>query len=251
MINKIYYILLKTSKLYFPNIQKQSYYIGIYHSLMCTLLKEKGTLYTVKYLKECRLHFTRYLCGQPLTTSDLGLPLDKDGIPLVLLPLKNLTHNSQEIKFLMTILLVTRCLRPKKGEVIPVDLKSITDVSTAKLKVLDRGLLLRVIQKMGIKKQREKEFSISQLFMISKAGPNGPSTLTSYKSLYNYTYDNIAALLKITCLKGARFIYTLISKAQGFDFTFSGEDIKSHPVTRRLSVVKDPECKMRVIAIFD
>lgn len=218
---------------------------------MSVLLKEKGTLFTVKYLKRCRLHFTRYLCGSPLMESDGIVDINEFGLPNKLKELKALADgNMQQKKLLMTILLSTRTLKPRKDEEIEIDYSTITNDFTGKSTELNLKIIRKVLINMGIRPQKAPTFKLSNLFMISKSGPHGPSTLTCLKSLWNYNVINVAGIAGITCQKGHKWLTTMIAKMEKPEFCSSTE-IKNSIYTRRLSIIKDPECKMRVIAIFD
>lgn len=65
-------------KILFPNIKTEKF-VKPWFKLVHHLLKHNGTLYTVKHLKQMRLHITRYLCGQPLLINDCFVGLTKDG----------------------------------------------------------------------------------------------------------------------------------------------------------------------------
>jgi hypothetical protein len=250
MLNKLYYITSKLAELFFPYVKQSSFFIGIYHSYMRELLEQKGTLLTIKILKRCRLHFTRYLCGHPLLERDC-VDITKEGIPVRLRLLKKLADGSiEDQKLLMTILLTTRTLKPKKDEEIPISYDSITDPFSGETKTLDLGTLRRVMIKMKLRPRKLDDFDKEQMFLISKAGPHGPSTLTCYKSVQCFNDINIQGLIGLTCTEGMRWIFQLVAKVQNMNLKFR-DGIKGYKCTRRLSIVKDPECKMRVIAIFD
>jgi hypothetical protein len=80
--------------------------------------------------------------------------------------------------------MVSRTLKPRRDEIIPVDYSSITDPSKASIKELDLGTLRKVMKNMGIRRRPLEDFDKSKMFLISKAGPHGPATLTCYKSMY-------------------------------------------------------------------
>lgn len=74
----LYNVFRRICKLVFPGVASWTY-IGPYCSLVSKLLKNNGTLMTVKYLKQMRLHVTRYICGKPLYHNDLFVGVDKEG----------------------------------------------------------------------------------------------------------------------------------------------------------------------------
>jgi hypothetical protein len=50
-----------------------------YFSVMEPMLRNNGTLYTVKYFKDARLAVTRFMCGKPLKRSSSRVALDPSG----------------------------------------------------------------------------------------------------------------------------------------------------------------------------
>jgi len=113
------------------------------------------------------------------------LELNSKGIPSIidfLMPLITST-SKQDIKFLMTLLMVTRSLKPRKKEDIPYSLSTITDPFTGKSTKLDPNVLRIVMEKMKLPKLSIHNFRVEDLILINKAGPHGPSTLSILKSL--------------------------------------------------------------------
>jgi hypothetical protein len=53
--------------------------VASYFKLFTYLMKHHGKVGTVIYLKQMRLHVTRYLCGSPLLVNDVKVGLDKSG----------------------------------------------------------------------------------------------------------------------------------------------------------------------------
>lgn len=180
-----------------------------------------------------------------------GIKVNNKGLPVDFDFYQTLADGSiQDKKFLMTILLTSRVIKPLKSETIPYSLSSITDPFTGETKTLCLNTLRKVMINMGLRPLRIPEFKITDLFMISSAGPHGPSTLTCLKSMFYYNLINITGLYSLTCQKGCKFISYMLSNLGNLDFT-TQKGVKDNVLTRRLSIVKDPECKMRVIAIFD
>lgn len=252
MNNQIYLITTQLSKIFFPNVKNRGYYIGGYLSLVNNLIKREGTLSTSKILKKYKLYFTRYLCGSPLF--DKEFPLTAKGIPTTLSFLEGLLDvDNEHTRFLLTLFNVNRCIKPKKKEVIPYSLDSITAPFNGRTSELNSKILRRVMINMGLKPIKLKEFEQSDLLMISKAGPHGPSTLTSLKTMFFFPDELVRHLCEFTCLKGVIFINHLRSIIGPTPPVRIRKDRTEDavPITRRLSVIKDPECKMRVIAIFD
>jgi hypothetical protein len=250
--NKIYYITQKLSKLIFPNVPKRGYYIGQYHSYMNKTYKVDGTELTVKKLKRIRLHFTRFLCGQPLLESEFDIEINSKGLPKIFEDFEQLCSGAECQRFLLTLLTTSRCLKPFKGEIIPIDFSSIVNEFTGTSKVLDPGTIRNTLKSMHVTPRKIPKFSLDNLFLVTKAGPHGPSTLTSYKSTSCFNEMNIQGLIGLTCMEGIEWLNSLIDKCRKYNYIFCPTaPMAGNKGTRRLSIVKDPECKMRVIAIFD
>jgi len=64
--------------LVFPSIDTSKYLRPLF-KVIFKLLKNNGTIYTIKYLKRVRLHCTRYICGHPLFINDMMIGIDKEG----------------------------------------------------------------------------------------------------------------------------------------------------------------------------
>nr|UTQ48822.1 RNA-dependent RNA polymerase [Monilinia fructicola mitovirus 5] len=216
------------------------------------LIKNNGTLFAVKYIKQCKLHVTRYMVGEPILVSPIKISLDNEGFPLIFADLKPLTRGSLiQRKTVLTILNLTRTIEPAKGEEIPLNLNSITDPFNGTSKTLDPTKLDICIKRLGIEINLP-EWSVKDLELITKAGPNGPATLSILSTIRHFGYNELTSLMALSCDNFLKWFMDLYSTA-AIDETEDAEGDKPKQTffTRRLSVVKDPECKMRIIAIFD
>jgi hypothetical protein len=95
MNKKTFLILSKIAKLYFPNVANAGLNSGELTSLILKMLREQGTLKTVKFLKRVRLHYTRYLSGRPLLEQE-EVPIDESGLPTCLPSLRRLLGKDNE-----------------------------------------------------------------------------------------------------------------------------------------------------------
>lgn len=219
--------------------------------IISSLLKHNGTLWTVKYLKQVRLHVTRYMCGQPLTHNQCMVGLT-DGFPTKFLFLKKLVDSGKtsDIKFCLTLLCLSRTLLPSKGEEIPVSLETITKPSSrTKRYTIPSGFVRKFVNDFKLKHPKvyasEKDFYLS-----TKSGPQGSTLLTVTRTILCMSYSQLDLLCKLTTwARGSDFseFYTWCWNNQ--ETIFSGP--KKPLVTGRLSIVDDPECKKRVIAMSD
>jgi hypothetical protein len=82
--------------------------------------------------------------------------------------------------------------------------------------------------------------------LSTKAGPDGPATLTAYHNLLQYSYEEMQSIFNITDQEGVDFFCR--SYKHAWDNDLKPIKSKSNGV---LSFVKDPEAKLRIIAISD
>jgi len=91
----------------------------------------------IQYMKESRLLVTRYLCGKPIKTLST-LVKTRKGFPVWLNPIKPLVKgNLESVKFILTVLNITRGLKPLNSDkpILP-DYSTITDSYTGKIYVI-------------------------------------------------------------------------------------------------------------------
>jgi len=79
-----------------------------------------------------------------------------------------------------------------------------------------------------------------------KSGPDGPATLTSYHNLLQYSYEEMQSIFNITDEQGSDFF----CKSYKYAWINNLQPIRSK-TNGVLSYVKDPEAKLRIIAISD
>nr|UPW42136.1 MAG: putative RNA dependent RNA polymerase [Henan mito-like virus 28] len=240
-------ILWRIMILIFPQIDS-SKILRPYFKLVIKLIKNNGIIYTIKYLKRCRLHCTKYICGQPLLTNDMMIGIDKTGWPKVLHFLKPLVDgNISSLKYLFTILNFTRSwdLTNKQWENIKPDYKSITDPSKMN-HIIPSGIINQFVKEFSLKSSHPSFDKTKDVFLSTKAGPNGPATISCQEDLLNFDYPMMDKILKITDQNGGDFFCKNYSEA-------FNKGIKPSKINTlgKISFVKDPECKLRLIAISD
>lgn len=227
-------------------------------SIISQLLKNNGTLYTVKYLKTCRLVITRYMSGKRLNKVDSFVSI-QNGFPTKFLFMKEYidSRNIIKIKIILTLLNISRTIHPTKDEKIPVSYNSITDPYKGKCYTIPswfiKSWLLKITNKKVLAPVTRNNF-----YMSLKQGPHGPTILSLVNSIKLYTHNNI---LNLMVLAGKPFVDNLFGPF--FSYVNHNElDIPKGPSRRnrrfhehkalgRIAIVKDPECKMRPIAMID
>jgi len=197
--------------------------------------------------------------------SPIKISLDREGFPTLFLPLKVLLVGSlEERKFAFTLLMISRTLVPKKQEDIPVNLKTITDPFSGSMGVLDPILLKEAISEVVSKPFDPVEWKPDNVKLTTKGGPNGPATMTALSTIRRFGPSELIGIASISSdafLKWFKILFNYSVK-ESLSQCSLNEGSETSPVqtkfgprdtpfTRRLSVVKDPECKMRVIAMFD
>jgi hypothetical protein len=188
------------------------------------------------------------MCGHPLLTNDMSIGLTKDGWPKKLIFLKSLidSGSSSKIKFVLTILNFSRSfnLSKKDWDKVEPNYSTITDPPKGTF-MIPSGFINKFVKKFSLK-QNHPTFSKDIIYLSTKAGPDGPATLTAYHNLLQYSYEEMQSIFNITDESGADFF----SKSYKTAWVKNLQPIKSK-TNGVLSFVKDPEAKLRIIAISD
>ena len=239
-------VLKRLLMLLFPHIELK--FFRPFVSNLFKWIKDWGIIHTIKYYKQMRLHCTRYICGQPLLINNMSIGLTKDGWPKKLLFLKALVDSGKtsNLKFVLTILNFSRSFTLSKSEWSKVEpnFNSITDPPKSEY-IIPGGFINKFVKKHSLKRN-PPVFSKALLYLSMKAGPDGPATLTSYNNLLQYSYEEMQSIFNITDEAGADFFSK--SYKYAWDNNLYAQKSKTNGV---LSYVKDPEAKLRIIAISD
>jgi hypothetical protein len=148
--------------------------------LIYSLLKQNGTLYTIKYLKQCRLHITRYMVNKPLYSNDARVSLTS-GFPTRLIFLKDFIDSGElsKIKFVLTLLNISKCIKPKKDEELPISYDSITNPrSTKKEYTIPVWFIKEFIKDNNLYAEVPK-YSLENFYMSMKSSPSGPALISA------------------------------------------------------------------------
>jgi len=252
--NLLYTIIVRITYLSYPNCDVKI--IRRVFKIIFTLLKKNGTLFTVKYIKTCRLLITRYMCGRPLLVNS-SFVSSKGGFPTKFLFLKEYidSKSTEKIIFCLTLMNISRTITSKRNEVIPIDFSSITDGPKKSFKTVPGSFVNEFINEFNLDWKIPK-YSVKDFFISLKMGPHGPTILSiteTVKYLGSITMEAISFLVGKDFFN--KYIGPLISFVNHNNISIpngSGqENVFDHKSTGRLSIIKDPECKMRVIAISD
>jgi hypothetical protein len=232
----------------FPQFSLKTY-LRPYFSLIFHLLKNKGTIQTIKILKQMRLHCTRYMCGQPLMVNSLYIGIDKEGWPKKLSFLKPLCNSSiASNKFLLSLLTFSRAftLSNREWSKVKPDYNSIIDLPKGNL-CIPSGVINKFVNNFNLKLPMPT-FSKKDIYLSAKGGPQGKATLTSLNNLLLYDYNLINHLKNLTDEEG--YLYLLQSIQLCLDKGIK-PDLSKNSELGKISFIKDPEAKLRLVAISD
>jgi len=239
-------ILKRILTLCFPQYNLKPFFRP-YFTWLFKAKKNWGIVYTIKYYKQMRLHCTRYICGHPLLTNDMSIGLTKDGWPKKLLFLKPFVDNNslQALKLVMTVLNFSRSftLSEKEWEKVEPNYASITDPPKGRY-IIPGGIINKFVQKFHLA-QTLPSFNKEDIYLFVKAGPDGPSTLTANNSILCYSYDEMQNIFNITSQEGIDYF------CKQYKISWDNNRPVKCLFNGRLSFVKDPEAKLRIIAISD
>jgi hypothetical protein len=229
-----------------------------------SLRDKSGVKYYIRYMKQARLHITRYICGNPLKSNTVGVSLDKDGFPARLSFLKEIVEGKDPIKLrgVLTLLYLTRAIIPTKKESnkIQPNFDSIIDHHKG---IKDFRIPMEYIQGFVSKyklKSKSPEWDVKDHYISGKSSPTGKATKTGGLALWIMSSLDSPVLTYFSDLLGIERYMKLILPnltkiwrnpclvvgsgklcSKGWGTGFIG----------KLSIVKDPELKMRVIAMVD
>jgi hypothetical protein len=71
-------VTIKLFSLLFPNSNSKKYTIP-FLDFVDKMIKDQGMIKTIKYLKQCRLHCTRFICSSPLLVNKMKIGIDPTG----------------------------------------------------------------------------------------------------------------------------------------------------------------------------
>lgn len=220
-------------------------------------LREKnGLIWTICYMKQCRLHITRYICGKPLLTNNVQVSLTKDGWPkrLLFLHLGQEPWDPKRVRGLLTLMSYTRSIRPNKAESIKIKPKfdTITDEYTGKDYTIPRWFIKKFVKDFQLKSVSSPYTHVLH-YLSSKGSAFGKSTLSALSAIYYMCQTNRSMLTHFTEIMGIGSYMEVIGSqlVRLFRHNWLITKVSENFELGKLSIVKDPELKMRVIAMLD
>lgn len=214
------------------------------------IMRSRGLISTIKYVKSVRSNLMNYLSGNPLR--DPLSKCTKDGIPVVLgdlIPLIRSGHN-RLLAFVLTVLTSTRSLKIKTEP----NTETITQPWTGEVTNLlmwrrqfwkDLGYSPAISTPRSLKAN-------TKLFRLSN-GPNGHALNTALIDLGNLPKELVKSL---GVLGGDRFKFNIEAMQipalrDGFLSRYMTVKSEKRNSIRRIASFPDKEGKMRVIGILD
>jgi hypothetical protein len=203
----------------------------------------RGTVETIGWVKATRLAFTRFLCRQPLSESPgFGVQLDTFGLPIgnPLVPLFA-SRDSTLLRFGFTLLGISRLLPGWKAP----DLSTITRPGPPIIPTLV-GEVVRTVTALGWKLARPEWV---ECHVSTKAGPNAQAMVGSVEDAHLLTDQQMSDIAVL----GGESVLGAIANARLFSPLAWLAKFKLTPKGRsaRLSLVRDKEAKVRIVAILD
>ena len=217
------------------------------------ILKNNGSLFTLKYIKECRRVLSQYLSGTKVTSQLVRLTYD--GLPYMLGDIVKLVRGIDSVatlRVLYTFLTCTRSLRLGNKP----DTNVITEKSRSLTRVFDftqdNCKYLRTFwSALGYSPSRKVPKAVfwKEFHLTSKSGPTGHALKYSLHELFLLPYELVDDL---TIVGGER-LSTAITQLKSTSNEFRSEIV---PFTtkrsyRKITSFPDKEDKVRIIAILD
>nr|QJQ28893.1 RNA-dependent RNA polymerase [Botrytis cinerea mitovirus 4] len=245
-------IIIRLLRLCF-NFNNNTWEITRFLETFDEMRQKSGLKYTIKYYKAVKLHITRYICGQPLFSNKEGVALDHSGWPKKFLYLKKFIKTNKELRILLTLLSFTRTVVPNKKEELKIkpDYSTIDKLYTGKNYTIPAWFIKSWISKHNLK-AKIPTYTKEDHYVSMKGSPNGPATYSSLWSILSLSYpqlQNISTMLGDYRDEFFKFYKTAWENNFGNDSSIKSSKWTGY--TGKLSIVKDPELKRRVIAMVD
>lgn len=251
---------IQTIKLLLKSISPNHYTLGTrYIREVESMRRASGLVFTIAYYKAVKLHITRYISGSKLKTNSSFVSLTKDSFPTRVLYLKELcdSKNLNNLRFVFTLLVYTRSIIPTKEEIEKVkpSYNSITDpYKGRKGNIIPDYIIDEFVTKYNLVQRSKFTFDSDDHYLSNKSSPFGKSTLTGPFGLFSsiFTYQKLLEIfLKVM---GERNYMSLIGnyiKLLYKDHKLMHPGKVNQGQFGKISIVKDPELKLRPIAMLD
>lgn len=228
--------------------------VSLYIRAFQKLRKKSGLKYAIGYFKAVKLHCTRYACGKPLFQNSAGVAINHHGLPKRFPFLKGLLDDPKCLSIALTLLTYTRSIQATREEGLKIkpDYTTITAPFKGKEGYTIPISFIKEFVKVYNLSLPKHTYTLKDHYVSVKGSPNGQATLSSLWSPRLLSGDQIRWILGLVNKDFVNSIMKMIVLAwvnKKLPFQFKIKDHHQH--TGRLAIVKDPELKMRVIAMVD
>jgi hypothetical protein len=129
------------------------------------------------------------MVGKPLMSNNCGVSL-VGGFPKHFLFLRRYINRGRlsEIKFVLTLLNISRSIHPKKNEIIPVSLKTVIQSSKGTGYTIPSTFIKDFVTYFKLNQSRPI-YRVSDFYLSLKSGPQGPSSNSALYSLSLYPQE--------------------------------------------------------------
>jgi hypothetical protein len=255
--------MVRITKLIFNLTSDDIKVLKLVFNITFLLLKKNGTKFTVNYLKQSRLLITRYLCKKRIYRNNHFIST-KRGFPTKFLFLKKYidSGNTNKIKFCLTLMNISRAIELRKNDKIEPDISSIINPSPCKRIYTIPGWFIEKWISDNNLSLSQPRYTVQDFFISLKMGPHGPSVLSMMESIKWLTYNQLYSMkilidddnffVKYIVRIYSFFKHNPIRIPRGSELYDIYHEAENYPeITGRISVIKDPEYKLRLIAISD
>lgn len=215
------------------------------------LRKKSGLPYTIKYLKAAKLHITRYICGKPLHSNKAGVALDQNGFPLRFIYLKKLVDQGK-FESVLTLLTYSRAIKPLKGEA--KDVKPDYSTITAPYKGKEWTIPSSFIKEWVLLNKLNNPlpyYTDNDHYISTKGSPNGPATFSGSWSLQYLGRESLSYIFGMVNKTYWKRITEMLALSYLNLIPDKFKDSSSYKYIGKVAIIKDPELKLRIIAMVD
>lgn len=93
-------------------------------------------------------------------------------------------------KLLLTIILLSRTLVPREGEVLKPNYSTITNPGPAKRYTVPRGIIRKFVKHYNLSHSKP-EFKASNVYLSTKGSPSGKASLSAPKGILALSYTQM------------------------------------------------------------
>jgi hypothetical protein len=261
--NKLQIIMVKLTTYVFNLTKDDVKILKKVFLITYSLLKNNGTKFTINYLKQSRLLITRYLCKKRIYRNTHFIS-SKNGFPNKFIFLKKYIDSGQtnQIKFCLTLMNLSRAIELRKNDDITPDISSIIDPSPCKRNYTIPGWFIKSWISSNNLNLVQPRYTVQDFFLSLKMGPHGPSVLSMMESIKWLTHNQLVSMkilidnedffVKYIGRLYSFFKHNTVRIPRGSELYDIYHEAENYPqITGRIAIVKDPEYKLRLIAILD